>query len=63
MFYVEHTVEEAYIPRRWFDDVMSDLEARQSYWDMIDQIQEDWNAQLEESLLFQDWRQEFDVCA
>ena len=56
MCYAEHTVEEAYIPRSWFDDVVSDLEAKQSYLEMIDQLQEDWNAQHE-------WREEYAASA
>ena len=48
MCYEEHTVEEAYIPRRWFDDVVSDLDAQQTYWSEIDQIMEDYQAFLEE---------------
>lgn len=58
-------MKEVYIPRQWWDETIADLdyESRQSYWDLLEQIQEDWNAMLEESTLFQEWKEEYGATA
>lgn len=58
-------MKEVYIPRQWWDETIEDLdyESRQSYWDLLEQIQEDWNAMLEESSLFQERKEEYGATA
>ena len=58
-----YTVEDCYIPRSWFDHVVADCEAKAAYERELSRIEEDWNAQLEESELFMEWKEEYGCCA
>ena len=58
-------MKEVYIPRQWWDETIQDLdyEKQQYYWNLLEQIHEDWNAMLEESTLFQEWKEEYGATA